>query len=130
MQVAKKYTPTDLEKAIDHILSYPSGPLRWKATKDLYIRFNMSTSPNLTARQECEMVAKECAARREANINKFGSSEDKNSDLRSSLEMPSGLHIMLRIADPSLNTDDKVAKKNNAMKMFKAFPEFRTAEAV
>lgn len=124
------YTPSDLEKAIDKILALPRGEQRWRATKELYVKFNMSTSPGLTARQECEEVAKNCAERRALNINQFGSSKDKNSDLRSMLEMPTGLGLMLKIVDPELNTTDKNAKITNAKKMFNTFPEFRLAEVI
>lgn len=118
------YTPHDLSKAIDKLLSLPRGPRRWRAATELYLKFNMSSTPGMTAREEYAAVARLCKERVEQNKNKFGTSGDSNSDIRGTLEMPTGLRLMLNLVDPEINS------KENAIKMFKEFTEFRTVEVI
>lgn len=113
----------ELEKLVDALLKRPRGPERWKEALKLYISFNMSTTPGLSALGEYMNVKKDNEKLRDLQANKFATSEDANTDLRYQLNMPAGAHHMISLVDPD------AFKKENIEKMRKTFPEFVIAES-
>lgn len=112
----------ELEKHVDALLKRPRGPERWKEAVKLYLTFNMSTTPGLSALGEYLNVKNDNENLRDVQANKFGTSEDNNSDLRYQLNMPAGAHHMINLVDPD------AFKKENIEKMRKTFPEFVISE--
>lgn len=112
----------ELEKLVDQLIQKPRGPERWKEAVKLYLTFNMSTTPGLSALGEYLNVKKDNEKMRANQLNKFGTSEDTNSDLRFQLNMPAGAHQMINLVDPQAFT------KENMKLMRKTFPEFVISE--
>jgi hypothetical protein len=106
--------------AIDKVLCYPAGPKRWRAANNLWL------SLSYKHREEYAAVVKENADYRAAlgPFNKFAQSNDKNSGLRSYLNIPAGAYYMIQRADPNV-----FRKPENNKKFFNEFKEYTTAEA-
>lgn len=116
----KSEFPLDVfNKAIDRVLQEPIGPKRWRAANDMWL----TLSPKNKALYKA--VVKENREFREAlgTFNKFATSEDKNSNLRQYLNVPTGAYYTIERADP-----DVFKKKENAVRFFKEFREYTTAE--
>ena len=108
-----------LEKAIDELLKNPRGAQRWKAARDLAIKLNFSGTPGMSAQEENLLVIQQNKQDRELHLNKFGKSNDSNSDLRGALSMPYYVNMFVRLVDP------QAFDKENIAKLVKAFPEYR-----
>jgi len=109
------------DKAISLVLKNPPGPSRWRAANDMWLRL----SPKHT--EIYQSVTQQNAEMRRALAeakNKFNTSEDKNSNLRQFLNIPTGAYYAIERADPEV-----FKKKENAAKFFKEFKEYTTAEA-
>jgi len=108
-------------KVIDEILKHPPGPKRWRAAHDL-LYLNLSERN----RREYRAVIKENAMLRE-QVDKHGraigvtKSERADKTFRNALAFPHGAYYAIMKSDPRAFSD-----KNNAAKMFKAFPEYNT----
>jgi hypothetical protein len=113
-----------LEQVVDDLLKLPRGPQRWQEALKLYIQFNMSATDGLTAAEEVHLVSIENRKTRESLSNKFASSNDSNSDLRQTMNMPSGFKTLLNIVDPEINTIE------NMKRLRRTFPAFQIAEAI
>lgn len=111
-----------LEKIVDHLLSKQPGPERWQEALRMYVELNLSATRGMSAREEVYLTAKENARERQNMKNKFGKSDDKNSDLRYQMHMPAGFKTLLNLVDPTVNS------KENIPKLRKAFPMFTVSE--
>lgn len=112
---------TTFNRAIDLVLKEPIGPKRWRAANDLWL----TLSPK--HKEQYRAVVRENSQIRESLISahkKFHTSDDKNSALRLSLNIPTGAYYTIQRADP-----DAFKKKENAAKFFKEFKEYTVAEA-
>lgn len=117
-----------LEKLVDKIFLLPRGPQRWRAAVDLGIALDMNDkSPEvnpygLSAGAEYVGVKADVAQRRKYMKNKFGTSEDVNSDLRAQFEWPAFVPQMIRMVDP------EAFEKDNIPAMRKEFSDFVLSE--
>lgn len=115
-----------LEDYIDKfVMSKPRGAERWKAAKKMALDLNLSGTPGLTAVEENRLVEQDNARDRFDNYlhNKgFDKSNDKNSDLRGTLNMPVNINMLIKIVDP------EAFDKKNFDKLIKTFPEYTVAE--
>jgi hypothetical protein len=119
-----------LNKLLDEILLVPQGPKRWRAAVDVLQRTNPIAGEDSqgqpvsfrTVNQECITMNK--VMRETAGVDKFGRSADNQKSIyRGYLSMPRIVKTVLEIVDPEAFKGDK-----NANKMFKCFPEYRSAE--
>lgn len=111
-----------LENLVDNLLKYQPGPERWHEALRLYVKLNLSATEGMTAAEEVYYTVQENNRARQEMKNKFGKSDDKNSDLRYQLHMPAGFKTLLNLVDPT------VSDKKNITKLRKAFPEFTVSE--
>lgn len=113
---------TTFNRAIDLVVNEPIGPKRWRAANNLWL----SLSPK--HKIQYKAVVKENAQVRESltSMNKkFNTSDDKNSALRLSLNIPAGAYYTIQRADP-----DAFKKESNARKFFKEFKEYTVADVL
>jgi len=105
------------DEAIKRVLAHPPGRRRWRAANNMWL----SLSPR--HQEQYQSVIKENKEFRDSlsKFNKFALGQDGN--LRQFLNIPTGAYYAITRADPTAFT-----KKENAAKMFKEFPEYRTAE--
>jgi hypothetical protein len=118
-----------LNKVLDEILLLPQGPGRWRAAVDVLSKTNPIAGEDSqgnpvsfrTVNQECIVTNN---LLKESASDKFGRSFDNSkSNFRGYLSMPRIVKTVIEIVDPEAFKSDK-----NASKMFKCFPEYRTAE--
>lgn len=108
-------------KAIDRVLKEPIGPKRWRAANDMWLTLSPS---NKTVYQQVVSENKQMRDSLLETRKKFLASDDKNSTLRLSLNIPAGAYYTIERADP-----DVFKKESNAAKFFKEFKEYTVAEA-
>lgn len=107
---------------IDVVLKEPRGPKRWRAANSLWL----SLSPK-HRRIYREVVRDNQVTRMQ--VDKFGQAagltrtDKADKTLRECLNIPAGAYMFISKADPEAFT-----LKSNAIKMFKAFPEYCTRE--
>lgn len=117
-----------LEQMVDKILELPRGEKRWKAAVELGIVLDLndkdpSVNPyGLSAGAEYYGVQEVVKERRMNMKNKYGESEDKNSDWRAQFEWPAFVPQMIRMIDP------QAFEKKNIPKLRRAFSEFVVSE--
>lgn len=120
----KKLYPAHIRAKVDHIMAKSRGRSRWRAAVDLWLEINpVNPETGLSARQENAAIINENKLFRDALLNKFGTSEDTNSSLRSFMSFPVGAKIFIDTVDP-----EAFKTKSNAAAMFKEFPEYTRAE--
>ena len=127
-----------LNKLLDEILLLPTGPKRWRAVVDVLQRTNPIAGEDSNGvpmsfrvvNRDCTLINK--IARESTGTDKFGRSADNTSkggkigsgsNYRGYLSMPRIVKTMIEIVDPMAFKGE-----TNANKMFKCFPEYRTAE--
>lgn len=100
------------------------GPSAWRSALDIAIKYNP------VIQMEVLYVTEQNAKRREENRNRFGESGDKS--MRAPVSLPQSVMMLFRAVDPEfkISSEDRVKSEKTIEKLFKAFPEFRTAEAV
>lgn len=102
----------------------PRGRDRWRAAVNLWLEINpINPETGVSARQENAEIIKENQLYRDSLKNKFGTSEDTNSSLRSYMSLPVMAKVFIDTVDP-----DAFTEKSNSAPMFKEFPEYRRAE--
>lgn len=118
-----------LNKLLDEILYLPNGPKRWRAAVDVLQKTNPIAGEDAygnpvsfrTVNQECIVTNN---LLKESASDKYGHSFDKQKSIyRGYLSMPRIVKTVIEVVDPMAFKGDI-----NASKMFKCFPEYRTAE--
>lgn len=105
------------------VMSEPRGRKRWRAAVNLWLALEtMYVDEGLTARQINNMVIADNRKKIQTLSNAYAKSEDKNSDLRQTLNMPYGVRMFINLVDPQFLI------KENIPELIKEFPEYRTSE--
>lgn len=107
-----------------YVLSEPRGRARWRAAVKLWLALDdMYLSPGFSsATEENNAVIRANRHKKDMLKNQYGKSEDKNSDLRESLNMPFGANLFIKLVDPQF------FKLDNVPEILKEFPEYKVAE--
>lgn len=114
----------EMGRLIDkYVLKEPRGPQRWRAAVKLWLALgDMYVTPGFnSATEENNAVIRDNRRKKELLINDYAKSEDKNSDLRESMNMPFGANFFIKIVDPQFFTMENVPK------IMKEFPEYTVA---
>ena len=111
-------------KEVDKIFGL-TGTKRWRAAVDFAVKHN----PGINI--EHQAIVKEVKQLRDQQKNKFGTSGDGNSGLRSTVRVPASIYHVLEMFDPeAFNNTKGEDGKTLVRKLARTFPEYRIYEVV
>lgn len=134
-QYSKPYPKAHVD-AMEHIVSLPSGPQRWRATAATWVNLNQVQDSGLTAKEEYLYVANDLKKKRDhvSSVNKFAELKStataRDSGVREAIEMPAGLWSYIKAFDRLAFDSKNPDCKRNLKKLREEFPEFCVTEKV
>lgn len=110
-------------EVIGRIIRTPSGPAKWQAIHSFWL--TLSPKNPLIARDTAAWAKDVSKTRR----NQYGTSGDKNSNLRMGIKLPTAFYYTLKAFETHLMNDpnDKGGRKELAQ-LVKAFPQYAVVE--
>ena len=124
----KKTYPEPIVKAMEAIVTMPSGRKRWRAIASAWVNINQIQEDGLTAKQAYLATVDRATDKREHLYDKFAELKStetaRDSGVREVFEMPAGLWQWIKMFDMEAFAQGNPQIKRNMRLLREEFPEF------